>query len=69
MWADGGEEDGRDVRVNEGSASRERVCGAASGGGEDASISLNNGQKFIIAVKFEIGDVWGWTTVNNEFCD
>lgn len=43
MWANGSEEDGGDVRVNEGPASREGVGGGASGGGEDAAVGLDDG--------------------------
>lgn len=68
MWADGSEEDGGDVWVNEGTACGEGVCGGASGSGEDAAVGLDDGQEFIVTIEFEVGDVRGWPTVDDELC-
>ena len=43
VWANGGEEYGGDIWVNEGSASGEGVSSGAGRGGEDAAVGLDDG--------------------------
>lgn len=35
--------------------------------GEDAAVRLNDSQKVVISVEFEVGDVRRWASVNDKF--
>mgnify|MGYP005989191917 CR=1 FL=1 len=69
MGTDGGEEDGGDIGMHERSASGEGVGGGSCRSGKDASIGLDNGEKLIIAIEFQVGNVWRRATVDNELVE
>jgi hypothetical protein len=65
--ADGGEEDSGDIGVDQRAAGRERVCGGAGGGREDTAIGLDDCEQVVVAVEFELGDVGGGASVDDQF--
>ena len=69
MGANRGQEDGGNVRVNEGAAGGQRIGGAAGGGAEDDAVSLHEGEEVVVAVEFEVRDVGGWSAVDDELVE
>lgn len=69
MRADRREKDARDGRVGERAAGGEGVSGGTCGGGDDAAISLDDGEEVVVAVEFEVGDVGGGAAVDDEFVE
>lgn len=69
MWTDRREKDGGDGGVDQGTARGEGVGGGPGRCGEDTSVCLDDGQEFIIAVEFEVGNIRGWSTIDDQLVE
>jgi|SRR5579862_6409240 len=69
MWTNRREEDCGNRGMDKTSACGKRVRGRASGRRDDEAVRLDDGEKFIIVVQFEVGNPWRWTSIDDNFVE
>jgi hypothetical protein len=67
--ADGGEKDSRDIGVDEGTTSWQRVCCRTSWGRKNTTISLHNSEELVVAIQLEVGNVGRRATIDDELIE